>query len=46
LKRIEKLEERQMNSDLDIANIFKLIKELLEPAAKNRVPVGFKMSKS
>jgi hypothetical protein len=46
LKRIEKLEERQMSSDLDIANIFKLIKELLEPAAKNRVPVGFKMSKS
>src|SRR6185436_609358 len=39
LKKIEKLEEGQLNNNQDISNIFKLIRELLEPAVKEREPV-------
>ena len=44
-KSIEKLQENQFNQDRDITNIFKLIRELLEPAVRNREPVGFKLPK-
>lgn len=44
LKKIEKLEQSQMDNNMDIAAIYKLIKELLEPSVKNRRPVGFKIS--
>jgi len=46
VKKIEKLEQSQLDNNQDIAAIFKLIKELLEPAINNRQPVGFKISKS
>ncbi|HWA32727.1 MAG TPA: ORF6N domain-containing protein [Cyclobacteriaceae bacterium] len=46
LKKIEKLEEGQVNNSQDISNIFKLIRELLEPTIKHREPVGFKISQS
>jgi uncharacterized protein HemY len=44
LKKIEKLEKAQMDSNEDIASIYNLIKELLEPAIKDRPPVGFKIN--
>ncbi len=46
VKKIEKLEQSQIDNNQDIASIFKLIKELLEPSIKKREPVGFKMRKS
>ncbi len=46
LKKIQKLEEGQMSNSQDISNIFKLIRELLEPSIKNREPVGFKISQN
>ena len=45
LRKIEKLEKAQMESNEDISSIYKIIKELLEPAIKDRPPVGFKISK-
>jgi len=45
LKKIEKLERTQMESNEDISSIYKIIKELLEPAIKDRPPVGFKIPK-
>jgi hypothetical protein len=45
LKKIQKLEEAQMSNNMDIANIFKLIRELLEPSVKARAPLGFKIGK-
>ncbi|WKZ61359.1 MAG: ORF6N domain-containing protein [Cyclobacteriaceae bacterium] len=44
LKKIEKLEKAQMENNEDIASIYNLIKELLEPAIKDRTPVGFKIN--
>ena len=44
LKKIKQLERAQLDSNQDIAAIFKLIRELLEPSIKNRRPVGFKIS--
>lgn len=43
LKKIEKVEKAQMESNEDIASIYRIIKELLEPAIKDRPPVGFKI---
>lgn len=44
LKKIEKLEKTQMENNEDIASIYKIIKELLEPNIKDRRPVGFKIN--
>ncbi len=43
LKKIEKLEKAQMENNEDIVSIYKIIKELLEPAVKNSPPIGFKI---
>jgi len=43
LSKIEKLEADQENSNKHIGNIYKIIKELLEPEYKNREPVSFKI---
>ncbi|CAN5379676.1 ORF6N domain-containing protein [soil metagenome] len=45
VKKIEKLEQSQLDNNQDISSIFKLIKELLEPTIKNQQPVGFKTKK-
>jgi len=45
LDKIEKLESAQESSNEHIGNIYKIIKELLEPDYKKREPVGFKLSK-
>ncbi len=43
LDKIEKLEAIQESSNKHIGNIYKIIKELLEPEYKNRKPLGFKI---
>ncbi len=45
LKKIEKVERDQMGSNQDIASIYKIIKELLDPSVKDRPPIGFKIKK-
>lgn len=45
LKRIEKLESAQGKSNERISSIFRIIKELLEPALKGRRPVGIQIPK-
>src|SRR5690606_1351098 len=45
LKKIEKREKTQMENNEDIAAIYKIIKELLEPSIKDRQPVGFKIKR-
>ena len=42
LKKIEKLEASDEEQNKHLKNIYSLIKELLEPAVKNRRPIGFK----
>jgi len=43
LEKIEKLEADQMDNNDQIAQIYRIIKELIEPAYKNRPPVGFRI---
>jgi len=45
LKRIEKLEESEMENSDSIREIYNYIKELLEPTIKDRKPVGYKTKK-
>jgi hypothetical protein len=45
LRKIQKLEKAQMDNNNDIASIYKIITELLEPAIKDRSPIGFKIPK-
>jgi len=45
LKRIENLEESEMEQNDSIREIYNYIKELLEPALKDRKPVGYKPKK-
>jgi hypothetical protein len=45
LEKVEKMESTQLNHDEDIENIYSIIKELLEPAIKDRTPIGYKTSK-
>ena len=40
LEKVEKMEANQLNHDEDIENIYSIIKELLEPAIKDRTPIG------
>ena len=44
LKKIEKLETEQASSNKHIGNIYKIIKELMEPQIKNRNKIGYKIS--
>jgi hypothetical protein len=46
LEKIEKLEAAQLDSNDHISQIYQIIKELIEPAMKNRPPVGFKIPKT
>jgi hypothetical protein len=43
LEKIESLEESQVNQDHQIIQIYNLIKELLEPAIKDRPKLGFRI---
>lgn len=45
LKKIEKLEKSEIDQNQSIANIYQIIKELIEPVYKIRKPIGFKRSK-
>ena len=45
LEKVEKMEANQLNHDEDIENIYSIIKELLEPAIKDRTPIGYKIPK-
>lgn len=40
---VKKIENEQVNNNRDIASIYQIIKELLEPSVKRR-PVGFRIS--
>jgi len=42
LERVEKIEENEITQDGAIRKIYNLIKELLEPAIKDRKPIGYK----
>lgn len=43
--KIDKLETGQLSNNKHIANIYRLIKELMEPAVPKRNPIGFKVGK-
>ncbi len=45
LEKVEKMEANQLNHDEDIENIYSIIKKLLEPAIKDRTPIGYKIPK-
>ena len=45
LEKIETLEASQIVNNEQISNIYQIIKELIEPAVRNRPPIGFKISK-
>jgi len=44
LEKIEKLETAQMENNDQIAQIYQIIKELIEPAIRNRSPIGFRIT--
>jgi hypothetical protein len=46
LKKIEKLESADSEQNKHIKNIYNLIKELIEPAVKEKRPIGFKTGKA
>ena len=45
LKKIEKIELEQSSSNQHIGNIYKIIKELIEPEIKKRNKIGYRISK-
>ncbi len=45
LEKIETLEASQIANNEQISNIYQIIKELIEPAVRNRPPIGFKITK-
>ncbi|MCD4663691.1 MAG: ORF6N domain-containing protein [Bacteroidales bacterium] len=45
LERIEKLEADQIENNEQIGNVYKILKELLEPEIRNRKLIGFKLNK-
>jgi hypothetical protein len=45
LEKVEKMESTQLDHNEHIENIYSIIKELLEPAIKDRNPIGYKTPK-
>lgn len=43
LDKIEALESKSMDQNEQIINIYEIIKELIEPAYKNRKPIGYRV---
>jgi hypothetical protein len=43
LDKIEVLESKSMDQNEQIINIYEIIKELIEPAYKNRKPIGYRV---
>jgi hypothetical protein len=43
LAKIEALEENALEQNEQIIRIYEVIKELIEPAYKNRKPIGFRI---
>lgn len=43
LEKVEALEAKSLDQNEHIVNIYEVIKELIEPAYKNRKPIGFRI---
>jgi len=43
LEKIETIEAAQIENNNQIGHIYQILKELIEPAIKNRRPVGFRI---